>query len=257
MPTPKKANRTKQRSQIGLDAQLDKNLRSYETAARATSNRSLTASAAIAVVGFGIFAAPQETLAEVVFTPVHQSLMGPQRYFPFDLNNDGTPDVSVTVYNYVVSGSGGAKFGFNALSARGLQAGNEIAAKGQFAYAGRGGQRLGSSAEFSNRPIMGFDRFASGKPTTYSGQWTNIQSRRFLGVKFLISGEVHFGWIRFSSAHVSPAGAHAVVTGYAYETIPNKPIIAGLGSDGLPAPDPLSAPVKGSLGHLAAGAAGR
>lgn len=56
MLTPK---RTKQRSQIGLDAQLDKNLRSYETAARAASNRSLTASAAIAVAGFGLFALPR------------------------------------------------------------------------------------------------------------------------------------------------------------------------------------------------------
>lgn len=192
----------------------------------------------------------------MAFTPVHQSLH--KGSFPFDLNNDGTPDVSVNAFSYAISGSGGVEFAYGLLHAHALQAGNEIAAKDDYAYAGKGGQRLGSSAHFSSNAIMANCKFSQGKFSSH-GQWNNVQSRRFLGVKFLISGETHYGWIRFSSARTCGLYnfVQATVTGYAYETIANKPIVAGLGSDGLPAPELMSAPVKGSLGQLAAGAAGR
>jgi hypothetical protein len=252
-PESKKANRTKQRGQIGPDTQLNKNLRAYENAARTTtiSKDLLTTAAAIATVGLGTFALPQLGMAEVVFTPVNQSVQGPRGQLAFDLNNDGIPDASVSVYSTFILGSGGNFLRVNDLGAHGLQTGNAIAAnKQRYAYAGQGGQRLGSSAHFSNNAIMA-DHEADMNGSTNRGLWQNITSRRFLGVKFLISGQTHFGWIRFSSAN----DAHAMVTGYAYETIPNKPIIAGLGNDGQPAPESLSDVDPGSLGRLAAGAA--
>jgi len=90
------------------------------------------------------------------------------------------------------------------------------------------------------------------KGSSHKGQWQNISSRHFLGVKFLINGETHFGWLRFSMANA----IGATLTGYAYETFANKPIIAGVGNDGkmLPATHPQHP--AGSLGRLAAGAAG-
>jgi hypothetical protein len=46
----------------------------------------------------------------------------------------------------------------------------------------------------------------------------------YLGLKFVIKGKVHFGWAR---AKVSVGfSITAVLIGYAYETIPGKPIIA-------------------------------
>ena len=49
---------------------------------------------------------------------------------------------------------------------------------------------------------------------------------RYLGIMFQIKGKPHYGWARLN---VSGGGGSlgGVLTGYAYETIPNKPIIAG------------------------------
>jgi len=81
------------------------------------------------------------------------------------------------------------------------------------------------------------------------GPWVNVKNR-YLGLKFLIKGKVHYGWARLSTPKQSFHGqVWATLTGYAYETIPNKPIIAGKthGKD-------VVTLEPGSLGHLARGA---
>ena len=60
--------------------------------------------------------------------------------------------------------------------------------------------------------------------TIYGGPWANV-TNRFLGVRFLINGEIHYGWIGFRKVRVYPMGAR--LYGWAYETEPNKEIIAG------------------------------
>ena len=82
---------------------------------------------------------------------------------------------------------------------------------------------------------------------------------RYLGTRFQINGEPHYGWARLS---VLRNGRHfkVVLTGYAYETIPNKRIIAGRTHDSDETKQPAS--MKGyaspapTLGSLALGAPG-
>jgi hypothetical protein len=59
----------------------------------------------------------------------------------------------------------------------------------------------------------------------------------------MIEGKSHYGWARMS-VEIKGTNLTATLTGYAYETIPNKPIIAGKthGKD------------EATLGHLATGA---
>jgi len=80
----------------------------------------------------------------------------------------------------------------------------------------------------------------------YSGSWINV-NKRYLGLRFKIQGKYHFGWARLN-VQVANLSITATLTGYAYETVPNKPIIAGRehGAD----------PELGSLGRLARGSAG-
>jgi hypothetical protein len=47
----------------------------------------------------------------------------------------------------------------------------------------------------------------------------------YLGLRFAINGKVHYGWARLTVSVSN--GIYATLTGYAYETIPNKSIIAG------------------------------
>jgi hypothetical protein len=54
------------------------------------------------------------------------------------------------------------------------------------------------------------------------GLWLG-KKEAYLGLKFVIKGEIHYGW-----AHVRFAGESSpTIVGYAYETIANKPIITG------------------------------
>ena len=97
----------------------------------------------------------------------------------------------------------------------------------------------------------------------FYGPWANGISGKgfkghYLGLKFLINGKVHYGWARLNTTSGGP-----LLTGYAYETIPGKAIIAGQtkgpdktsfeapnASPTTPAPEPAT------LGVLAMGAHG-
>jgi len=87
----------------------------------------------------------------------------------------------------------------------------------------------------------------------YLGRWANNGQgvrNRYLGLKFMIRGKIHYGWARLNVTlgHNTDV-VTATLTGYAYETIPNKAIIAGKthGKDVITL-EPAS------LGHLARGA---
>jgi hypothetical protein len=76
------------------------------------------------------------------------------------------------------------------------------------------------------------------------------QVQAYLGLRFYFKGAIHYGWARVKVRSYSRRANFTVtLTGYAYETIPDKPIIAGA----TKGPDEEA----GSLGALAAGAAGR
>jgi hypothetical protein len=86
------------------------------------------------------------------------------------------------------------------------------------------------------------------------GSWLGGKSA-YLGLKFMIHGEVHFGWARLTV----PKNLRSIVlTGYAYETTPNKPLKAGqtseTASDEVKSADTWDLPANGpSLGMLARG----
>jgi len=56
------------------------------------------------------------------------------------------------------------------------------------------------------------------------GPFANV-TNRYLGVRFLINGQVHFAWIGFRSCK----NLTATLLGWAYETQPKTPILAGAG----------------------------
>jgi hypothetical protein len=56
--------------------------------------------------------------------------------------------------------------------------------------------------------------------------WHDAEDK-FLGVRFVINGEVHYGWIGFRCVTVAYPVITAKLGGWAYETVPNKSISAG------------------------------
>lgn len=74
---------------------------------------------------------------------------------------------------------------------------------------------------------------------------------RYLGLKFVVRGEVHYGWARLSVTlghYRQFDDVSGTLTGYAYETVPDKPIIAGQ----ITGPDVITVPPE-TLGGLALG----
>jgi hypothetical protein len=123
---------------------------------------------------------------------------------------------------------------------------------------------------FNNSPGLMADVSAttSNRGTLWRGQWANGGKGLkdgYLGLRFKFKGRVHYGWARITVKTSKNLGFTAILTGFAYETIPGKAIIAGQtkGKDeiddsigqtnpALTAPTPQPA----SLGALALGAPG-
>ena len=131
------------------------------------------------------------------------------------------------------------------------------------------GARIGPSAG-----SVGFAGPFAGLEATYAGQtfrnprgdWGGNPQDRYVGVRFLIGGQTHYGWIRVTvTTSTDPKGPamSAKITGYAYETVANKPIKAGTAATATSAAEKPTAEVQApknnpnqrgpSLGMLAAG----
>jgi|SRR5579863_3137488 len=226
---------------------------------------------AAGAAGVAMLALAQPGEAKIVYTAAHQKLPLNKDFF-LDLNHNSTNDFRLHI---TVTGESCAAHRATCSSwdAAGLVAypqakGNGVAGKSAFASALRAGARIGPKAGFNtSRGIMGGVELFEGR-LAYSGAWADSGKPvddRYLGVKFIVDGKLHYGWARFNvRIYRNPKSTvTAVLTGYAYETIPNKPIIAGRkkGTDEIsrierltPASVRVSAPQPASLGMLAMGA---
>ena len=208
--------------------------------------------------GVSVLALNQPADAEVVFTPAQVVIAGNDKFF-LDLNHDGVADFVLSNRNFCTTDICG-----RTLRATPGQAGNKIVGvKGIFvvdyASALKRGSQIGSSKQFLGKLMA-----ASGTEYGTGGQWLDA-SNRFLGLKFLVGGQVHFGWARLS-VRSGNGRITAVLTGYAYETVAGKPILAGQtkgadeaalsGSEGVATPLLDSSQPRASLGLLAQGASG-
>ena len=227
------------------------------TAARLTASvqKSLNLYAlAAGAAGVGVLALAQPAHARIVYTRAHQKLPVNQDFF-LDLNHEGTNDFVFRIATFTLRGTftNGPYAELTVANApQTHSSGNGIVRNGSCAAALSAGARIGPQAQLTNGAPMGIVQVISGK-AAYHCPWADSGKsvdNRYLGVKFTIKGRFHYGWARFNvRIYSNPAPtAKAVLTGYAYETIPNKPIIAGKthGSDAIVEP--------GTLGHLARGA---
>jgi hypothetical protein len=99
---------------------------------------------------------------------------------------------------------------------------------------------------------------ASMNHSQRQGFWFNVRGR-YLGFRFMIKGRVHYGWARLTMTY-SRCSFSGTLTGYAYETIPNKAIVAGQtqGPEEITQSEPTTIPTPepASLGLLSLGAPG-
>jgi hypothetical protein len=215
-----------------LSSALEKKLAAYISAAGA---------AGVALL------ATQSAEAKIVYTPANQQLVfhGSGSQVSFDINSDGIPDIIFTW----------GTLGYGSYIAVGPATGNGIIGAPGSAAALVWGVRVGPKDAFVTTPELMVAASGCHSKCSIRGPWANVYNR-FLGVKFVISGQTHYGWVNMNMHN------GAVITGYAYETVPNQPIIAGdksgptvaNASDRADLPTPSKQPA--TLGFLARGADG-
>lgn len=209
---------------------------------------------AAGAAGVGVLALAQPAGAKIVYTPTHVLLHGIEGY-PIDLNRDGHADFSFASVNGCTEGLCFASFSVGAAMGTG-NSHNGVWDKGRsYALALPAGANIGPHKKFVKNGMM---LKVSTLEGTEKGYWRNVKNR-YLGLKFRIKGRTHFGWARLT-VHNQGNQITSILTGYAYETIAGKPIIAGAtkGPDEAgPAADlGTRTPTSITLGMLALGAPG-
>jgi len=163
--------------------------------------------------------------AEVVFTPSSAVFRGLGK-FDIDINNDGSTEFSLLI-RWINYDSGDQ---IPALFAYGDRPSHQIVTKGVGAVALKKHTRIGAGQRFRALGVM-------ESSNVYGSNWQNVKGR-CLGVRFLINGEVHYGWIGFREVRVFPIAAK--LYGWAYETVPDKEILAGDTGTGAPLDSSIS-----------------
>ena len=210
---------------------------------------------AAGATGAGLLALAQPAEAKIIYTPAHAKVdFG--RPVALDLNHDGIVDFYLNIAaeyglarleacQFLASGTHGPF----CTSMAGTNAGRVTTTF--FAAALRYGAKIQRGDRFVSGSF-GLGGYANnGTSITWYGPWMNAGKgvkNRYLGLKFKINGRFQFGWVRITVPTTSNSFT-AILTGYAYETIPGKGIVAGK----TKGPD-VTTVDPASLGHLAAGA---
>jgi hypothetical protein len=210
---------------------------------------------AASAAGVGLLALAKSAEAKVVYTPAKVRLQGKDVYL-IDLTHNGNA-------NFILNGSRYSSIDRSASSRAVFPGTNypngaaQIGGSYPFASALKAGTKIGPGGPFAaNANFIGVVvEVLSQKSVFFSGKWVNGGqgvTDRYLGLKFTIHNQDHFGWARLTTKIHDPKIPlmTTTLTGYAYETVANKPIIAGK----TKGPDVITAQPAG-LGSLARGTA--
>jgi len=209
---------------------------------------------AASAAGVGVLALAQSAEAKIIYTKTHV-VIGTNHVYELDLNHDGIADFKISNHSFFTDTI------VASLSALPAQANNAVVGAQPhigfpyYAYALRRGVTIGPKQPFSGAWMAWSDG------ANRAGRWANVRGR-YLGLKFRIKGKIHYGWARLNVT-VGNSRITATLTGYAYDTIPNKTIIAGQtkGPDDNMIEEPsasmtVPASQPATLGALAMGAPG-
>jgi hypothetical protein len=175
---------------------------------------------AASAAGVEVLALGQPAEARIVYTTTWVEISPHARIAQLDVNNDGIADFKFSDYATAQSRE-------SVLKVRPSSQKNAVWGAGGYASALPAGVRVGPKGKFQPGTLVMAGQAGTCEPscTFHSfGPWVDV-TRRYLGLKFSIHGEIHYGWARLNVS--ASSGIHAALTVYAYETIANKPIITG------------------------------
>jgi hypothetical protein len=225
-------------------------------------------SLAAAAAGVGILALATPAAGEVVVT--RKTIRIPisnwgKEGVGISFANNGVDDLKLVLSSYTGFGSP-----FNMLKAVDAAEGKGVVVGSSFPRYGlalASGARIGPSDNFSSAACGGSHScysavqlariFYGTSSTAVLGPWVGNHKTAYLGVRFVINGEKHYGWVRLTVTLAIGRRPSATITAYAYETEPGQPILAGAThgpTAEIQVPENIRSQSGPSLGMLALGA---
>ena len=191
---------------------LDQRLKAYAVAVEsrdAPSCKLLFAASAIA--GMGAILVPPPAEAAIVYSGVqNKEVKEGGNTQTVDFNVDGNPEFTFSLYSY-------SSYYSQMLVVTGTEAqvikdiGDPVNLPGNYT--------ISSQKNFST---VSSDNLAANNPSA-SGNFLDTK-KGFLGVKFIIGSDTHYGWIQFQTNEDASKGT---IIDWAYEDTPDKDIKAG------------------------------
>ncbi len=205
---------------------------SAEISAKDNVNRRLGVyAAAAAAAGVSLLSLAQPADGSVVVTSANVTI-GLGTPVSIDMNADGKSDFEF----FILQGGYDHSF-YKTLAVAPLTGGKVVGGArgpiGPYGSALASGANIGGTAHFSSSVARGqvtIERTngsvsGSSRYTPY-GQWGVSAVYHYLGVRFLINGTTHYGWIKMYVTRGS-SGFQGFISEFAYETVAGKTIAAG------------------------------
>jgi len=211
--------------------------------------RLLSYALAAGAAGAGLVS-PAPAVAAIVYTRTH--VVMPPGHYNLDLTHDGTDDFVLCNSSQCFPNgfTGFVFFTVSGLNSRDLvldtNSGGTMIAN---AAALSKGAKIERSGKFQQVGILAYRTCSAS-----GGPWANATDK-FLGLEFQVDGKEHFGWAELSVTG-SGCAITATLEGYAYNTVPGEPILAGQTHELEAFLAPRPAPQPATLGLLALGAQG-
>jgi hypothetical protein len=225
---------------------------------------------AAGAAGVSLLALAQPSEAKIVYRPTLVNI-SPNTSYKLDFGLGPVPILTIGNFRSFSRVTTSYNRCFDHLSAKGDVVGNSNSSRGQtvrFAYALSNGATIGPKQMFQqgSSVIMAQVYYNHSVSRHERGAWLNA-TNRYLGIRFQVNGQFRYGWARLNvqsrvGAFAAYCQVFATLTGYAYETVPNTPIIAGTtqapddGNQLAPASLKTNTPEAATLGVLAMGAPG-
>ncbi|MFZ0420180.1 MAG: hypothetical protein WAM04_18905 [Candidatus Sulfotelmatobacter sp.] len=195
-------------------------------------HRLTTYALAAGATGVSLLALAPPSQAEIVYTPVN-AVIGRGSTYRLDVNGDGIVDFTIAERPGINQDRTSQILWAKGATGNAVVCSTSNCASIYYAVALRPGSQIGNvrgQGWLGRNAPMAFEELPKLGTLTYGGPWVNV-TNRYLGLKFKISGELHYGWARLTvKFHGGPPKDRtweAYLTGYAYETVAGKSIVAG------------------------------
>lgn len=169
---------------------------------------------------------PANSHAEIkYYDPDDILISNDNRAYDIDINKDNITDFQIALNTSSYISTTFYTYYYSSMNMRNIINGNLVVANNDFISKLSENMYIGPTAQWDNAAVF-CEGTGSYFDSTTRGNWTEDAYKKFIGIKFKISGEDHYGWIR-ASVYSKMYNMVVTIHDWAYEDKPGVPIKAG------------------------------